>query len=200
MLSALPAPEKAPSAPYSPTTSDIHHVSVGDHLRSLPELDAQQTFGGLPAERLSRLLRLRSLLPPTTIISIIDDAVDEIRKAAAEKLEAQIILVDGFPRCPDSAPLAHSKLGEPSKVLLSDCPRAVAGARFLERRRSDDDTVEVFRKRFDEFERLNGQVMDFYGDRAMRIGTETSTEVTWETLKGRVSGLLGEQGAVEREN
>jgi UMP-CMP kinase len=30
--------------------TNIHHLSVGDHLRSLLESNAQQTFGGLPAQ------------------------------------------------------------------------------------------------------------------------------------------------------
>jgi len=179
--------------------TNIHHLSVGDHLRSLLELNAQQTFGGLPAEELGKLLQLRSLLPPATIISIIDDAVNNIRKAAAGGSGVPIILVDGFPRCPESAPLAQLKWGAPSKVLYFDCPRAVAEARFSERRRSEDDSVEVFRQRYDEFEPLNGHVVEFYGDKAMRIGTETSTEMTWEILMAAVRGLLGELGASESE-
>jgi UMP-CMP kinase len=180
--------------------TNIHHLSVGDHLRSLLELNAQQTFGGLPAEQLSRLLQLRSLLPPGTIISIIDDAVKAIGKAAEGNSETQIVLVDGFPRTPGSAPLAQLEWGDPKMVLFFDCPRALAEARFIERRRAEDDSVEVFRGRYDEFERLNKPILEFYGDKVVRIGTETDTEVTWETLKGRVRGLLDELGASERKD
>jgi UMP-CMP kinase len=179
--------------------TNIHHLSVGDHLRRLLELNAEQTFGGLPAEQISRLLQLRSLLPPGTIISIIDDAVKAIGKAAEGNSETQIVLVDGFPRTPGSAPLAQLEWGDPKMVLFFDCPRALAEARFIEHRRAEDDSVEVFRGRYDEFERLNKPILEFYGDKVVRIGTETDTEVTWETLKGRVRGLLSELGASERK-
>lgn len=154
------------------------------------------------AEDLSKLLQLRSLLPPATIIPIIDNAVNDIRKAAAAGgSEVPIfVLVDGFSRCPESAPLAQLKWGDPSKVMFFECPRAVAEARFLERRRSPDHSVEVFRRRYDEFQRLNGRIVEFYGEKAMRIGTETCTDVTWMTLKARARGLLGELGANEREH
>jgi UMP-CMP kinase len=180
--------------------TNIHHLSVGDHLRSLLEWDAPQTFSGLNAEELSKLLLLRSLLPPATIVSIVDDAVNNIRKAAAGGSGTPIVLIDGFPRDPGTAPLAQLEWDAPSMVLFFDCPRALAEARFLERRRSEDDSVEVFRGRYDEFERLNGPILEFYGDKVVRIGTETDTEVTWETLKGRLRGLLGELGASERKS
>lgn len=75
-------------------------------------------------------------------------------------------------------------------VLFFDCPRALAEARFLKRRRAEDDSVEVLNKSF----------LEFYGDKVIRIGTEMDTEVTWETLKGRVGGLLVELGASERKD
>ncbi|KAM0694650.1 hypothetical protein Q7P36_005006 [Cladosporium allicinum] len=178
--------------------TNIHNLSVGDHLRGLLELNAQQTFGGLPAEQLRRLLQLRSLLPPATVVSIVDDAVKAIGKATADESETPTVLVDGFPRDPKSAPPAKLKWGDPSMVLFFDCPRALAEVRFLERRRAEDDSVEVFRGRYDEFELLNEPILKFYGDKVVRIGTESDTEVTWETLKGRVRGLLGELGASER--
>jgi UMP-CMP kinase len=183
------------------TNLNIHHLSVGDHLRKLLELNAQQTFGGLPAKEMKRLLQLRSLLPPSTIISIIDDAVDDIRQAAAlSGSGTPIVLVDGFHRDPKSIPLAQPKHGDPSMVLFFDCPRDLAEARFLKRRRSEDDSVEVFRGRYDEFELSNRPILEFYVDKVVRVGTETDTEVTWEALKAKVGFLLGELGASVRED
>lgn len=163
-------------------------------------MNAQQTFGGLPAKQLSRLLQLRSLLPPGSIISIVDDAVKAIGKAAEGKSVTPIVLVDGFPRDPGSAPLARLEWGDPEMVLFFDCPRGLAEARFIERRRAEDDSAEVFRGRYDEFERLNKPILEFYGDKVVRVGTETDTEVTWETLKAKVRGLLAELGASERKD
>ena len=178
--------------------TNIHHLSVGDHLRSLLKYNAHQTFGGLSAAQFRALLQLRSLLPPATIVAIIDEAVNDIRKAAAGDAGTPIVLVDGFPRDPKSIPLAQPASGDPVMVLFFDCPRALAEARFLERRRSADDSVEVFRGRYDEFERLNKPILDFYVDKVFRVGTEMDTEVTWENLKPEVGGMLCELGAVER--
>jgi adenylate kinase family enzyme len=180
--------------------TNIHHLSVGDHLRSLLKLNAQHIFCGLPAGQLGKLLQLRSLLPPTTIVAIINEAVNDIRKAAAGDAGTPIILVDGFPRDPKSIPLARPASGDPVMVLFFDCPRDLAEARFLERRRSADDSVEVFRGRYDEFERLNKPILDFYVDKVVRVGTETDTEVTWENLKAEVGGMLCELGAIKRND
>jgi adenylate kinase family enzyme len=180
--------------------TNIHHLSVGDHLRSLIKLNDQHTFCGLSVGQLRAQLQLRSLLPPATIVAIVDEAVNNIHKTAADDAGTSIVLVDGFPRDPKSIPLAQPKSGDPVRVLFFDCPRDLAEARFLERRRSADDSVEIFRGRYDEFERLNKPILEFYVDKVVRVGTDTDTEVTWENLMAEVGGFLGELGAIERED
>jgi hypothetical protein len=78
-----------------------------------------------------KLLQLRSLLPPATVISIVDDAVKDICKQSERDSGAPIVLIDGFPRCPESAPPARLEWGDLSTVLFFDCPRALAEVRFL---------------------------------------------------------------------
>lgn len=177
-----------------------YYLSVGDHLRSLLELNAQQTFGGLSAEHLSSILRLRSLLPPASIVSIVDDAVKAIGKAAANESGVLIVLVDGFSRDPEFALLAQQKWGDPNFVLFFDCPRALAEARFLERKRSEDDSVDIFRGRYDEFERLNRPILEYYGGKIVLFDTGTDTVVTWRKLKMLMGELLNELGASERKD
>lgn len=179
--------------------TNVYHSSVGDHLRDLLAEDSSQStpqsFGGLDHETFSLLMQQRQLLPTDTIVSIVDNALGEISDtAAANGVSNPIVLVDGFPRSLELAAFANARWGAPHVVLFFDCPRKLAEARFLNRKRSSDDSAEVFRKRYDEFERLNGEIMEMYGDVVVRVDTETRMGETWDGLHGRLSTLMEELG------
>lgn len=181
--------------------TDIHHLSIGDHLRTLlaPEITntTPQTWGCLDHSTFSSLMQDRKLLPADAIVAIISDAVRTIVDAAPFATQQATILLDGFPRSPDAAELALASWGEPTAVLFFDCPRMLAEVRFLQRRRSADDSVEVFRARYDEFAELNKELLAKYGDSVVQIGTETETDETWKRLQSRWSELLDELEAME---
>jgi len=182
--------------------TNIYHLSVGDHLRELLAQDSStsttQSFGGLDHGTFSMLMQQRQLLPTETIVSIVENALSAIANtAAASGISNPIILVDGFPRSLESAALANARWGMPRNVLFFDCPRELAEARFLNRKRSSDDSAEVFQKRYDEFERLNGEIMEMYGDIVVRVDTETRMGETWDGLHGRVSVLMEELGGTK---
>lgn len=179
------------------TYKNIHHISLGDHLRSLLSPEAlltasPETFGGLDYVDFSARMQRRELLPATNIVAITRKAVENLISSipSGEKGMKQIVLIDGFPRSPSSAQLADITLGRPAKVLSFDCPREIAQERFLKRRRSVDDGLEVFETRCDEFERLNGEILGLYGEVVFRVGTEKGVEETWEALRGDVGGIL----------
>lgn len=175
------------------TYKNIHHISLGDHLRSLlspaPLFTASpETFGGLDYADFSARMQRRELLPATNIVAITRKAIENLvgsTPSGADETK-QIILIDGFPRSPESAQLADITLGRPDRVLFFDCPREIAQERFLKRRRSVDDGLQVFETRCDEFERLNGEILGLYGDAVVRVGTEKGVEETWEMLRGDV--------------
>ena len=175
--------------------TNVYHISVGDHLRELMAQNSSQTtpqpLGGLDHETFVTLMQQRQLLPTETIVSIVGAALRAISNAAAaSEISNPIVLVDGFPRSLESAVLADARWGPPQAVLFFDCPRKLAEARFLKRRRSTDDSVEVFRKRYEEFERLNGEIMTMYKDVVVRVDTETGIDESWECLHDRVSELM----------
>lgn len=183
--------------------TNIHHFSVGDHLRALQTLEpaqiTEQTFGGLAFEEFDKLMQERTSLQAENIIAIVDTALHDIaRKASDSGTGLLVVLIDGFPRSPESAELANYSWGLPKTVFFFDCPRHLAEQRFLSRKRSVDDSVEIFRARYDKFEDLNGGIMELYGEAVVRVGTETGTEDTWEVLKTVASGLLKGLGSVER--
>lgn len=180
--------------------TNVFHLSVGDHLRYLLSQELSQstpqTFGGLDHETFSSLMQQRQLLPAEAVVAIVDNAVKTISKtAAARQLGAPIILIDGFPLSHESAALADAVWGAPRSVFFFDCPRHMAEARFLNRRRSADDSVELFQIRCDEFERLNGGIVAMYRDIVVRVNTETGPEETWEDLMNKVGEMLKELGA-----
>lgn len=117
--------------------------------------------------------------------------------AAAKEGSNPIILVDGFPRSLESAALANARWGVPHNVLFFDCPRELAEARFLNRKRSSDDSAEVFRKRYDESERLKGEIMEMYGDVVVRVDTETKMGQTLDGLHDRVSAFMEQLGGTK---
>ena len=108
------------------------------------------------------------------------------------------MLVDGFPRSLESASLADARWDAPRVVLFFDCPRELAEARFLNRKRSSDDSVEIFRRRYDEFEELNVEIMESYSDIVVRVNTTTGMHgETWDRLHDRVSALMEELGGTK---
>jgi adenylate kinase family enzyme len=157
-----------------------------------------QPLGGLDHEALITLMQQRQLLPTETIVSIVGAALRAISKAAAASgIRNPIILVDGFPRSLESAAMAEARWGAPQAVLLFDCLRELAEARFLKRKRSADDSAEIFRKRYDEFERLIGEIMEMYKDIVVRVDTKTGIDESWESLHDRVSDLMEKLGGIK---
>ena len=190
------------SVPLANQFTNVYHLSVGDHLRDLLTQDnsqsTSQSLGGLEYEAFSTLMQQRQLLPTETIVSIVDAALKSIYDtASASKVSKPIILVDGFPRSRESAVLADARWGAPHLALLFHCPREQAEARFLTCGRSADDSAEVFRKRYDEFERLNGEVVDMYRDTLIRVDTETLPWESWDRLHDKVGQLMKDLGGTE---
>lgn len=186
------------------TYKNIHHISLGDHLRSLLSpatllTASPETFGGLDYADFSARMQRRELLPATNIVAITRKAIENLVESipSDKRRIKQIILIDGFPRSPESAQLADLTLGRPDKVLFFGCPREIAQERFLKRRRSVDDELEVFKTRCDEFERLNGEILGLYGDAVFRVGTEKGVQETWGTLRGIVGGIFEGMELVE---
>jgi thymidylate kinase len=94
--------------------------------------------------------------------------------------------------------MADARWGAPQAVLFFGCACELAEARFLKRKMSADDSVEVFRKRYDEFEsRLNGEIMQMYEDTVVRVDTETGIDQSREVLHDRVSELMERLGGIK---
>lgn len=105
----------------------------------------------------------------------------------------RILLLDGFPRdisqikltgmSDDDEKEEGLEFLQPDLVLFFDCPGEIAQRRYLSRGLPGRDVdVRIFERRFEEFERLNGEVVEEFGKRGILV---------------RVSEFLGE-GCVEK--
>jgi hypothetical protein len=51
--------------------------------------------------------------------------------------------------------------------------------------------------RYDEFERLNGGILDLYSDIIVRVDTTTAMDEAWDDLHDRVGELMGRLGGTK---
>lgn len=93
----------------------------------------------------------------------------------------KILLLDGFPR--DISQIKLSGMSDdddekeegleffqPDLVLFFDCPGEIAQKRYLSRGLPGRDVdVGIFERRFEEFERLNGEVVEEFEKRGILI-------------------------------
>lgn len=93
----------------------------------------------------------------------------------------KILLLDGFPRDISQIKLTgtsddddekeeDSEFLQPDLVLFFDCPGEIAQRRYLSRGLPGRDVdVRIFERRFEEFERLNGEVVEEFEKRGILI-------------------------------
>lgn len=119
---------------------------------------------------------------------------EDNEKEKEKQRKEKILLLDGFPR--DISQIKLSGMSDdddekeegleflqPDLVLFFDCPGEIAQRRYLSRGLPGRDVdVRIFERRFEEFERLNGEVVEEFGKRGILV---------------RVSEFLGE-GCVEK--
>lgn len=92
----------------------------------------------------------------------------------------KILLLDGFPRdisqikltgmSDDDEKAEGLEILQPDLVLFFDCPGEIARKRYLSRGLPGRDVdVRIFERRFEEFERLNGDVVEGFEKRGILI-------------------------------
>ena len=89
-----------------------YHLSVGDHLRALCDLQQthkEEAFGGLSRETIRANLKARKLLEADPLVAIIVHKLMEARTKGHRR-----IVIDGFPRSDDSAEAFENKVSRGS--------------------------------------------------------------------------------------
>lgn len=98
-----------------------------------------------------------------------------------QRKEEKILLLDGFPRDISQIKLTgmsddddekeeELEFLQPDLVLFFDCPGEIAQRRYLSRGLPGRDVdVRIFERRLEEFERLNGEVVEEFEKRGILI-------------------------------
>lgn len=92
-----------------------YHLSVGDYLRELCDLSkeqSQQSLGGLSQHELQASLKTRTLIPASTIVSIVHQKLEQER---ANRYNS--FLIDGFPRSDDAAEAFDREVGSSAGLV-----------------------------------------------------------------------------------
>lgn len=112
-----------------------------------------------------------------------EDEDTEKEKQRKEK----ILLLDGFPRDISQIKLTDMsddddeiekglEFLQPDLVLFFDCPGEIAQKRYLSRGLPGRDVdVKIFERRLEEFERLNGEVVEEFEKRGILVRVSQST-------------------------
>ncbi|KAF2789849.1 P-loop containing nucleoside triphosphate hydrolase protein [Melanomma pulvis-pyrius CBS 109.77] len=156
------------------------HLSVGDLLRDV-------TSSSNTDVTIIDTVKSGELVPVEVLAPMLKGRVDKGKEDGQMK-----ILLDGFPRRLDQAAPVERLLRSPTLVLFFDCPEQIAEKRFLTRmltgREADDE--QTFRKRYQEFSRLNPSIVEHYRTRGIVLEIDTSgeTEVSYQRL---ISALKG---------
>lgn len=143
-----------------------YHISVGDYLRELvasPTTVEGEMTGGLSMPELRVHVHEQKLIPGDKITTIVASKIDRERQNGVRRF-----LIDGFARNPESAAMFDRRVTKPSAVLLFDCPEEVAKARFVARRRGNDNG-DLFDRRCEEYNQLNPRILAHYADKMVKV-------------------------------
>lgn len=112
---------------------------------------------------------------------------DNEKEKEKQRKEEKILLLDGFPRDISQIKLTGTsddddekeeglEFLQPDLVLFFDCPGEIAQRRYLSRGLPGRDVdVRIFERRFEEFERLNGEVVEEFEKRGILIRVSQSS-------------------------
>ncbi|KAK4542857.1 hypothetical protein LTR36_006046 [Oleoguttula mirabilis] len=186
----LPGAGKGTMCSRLATDLDWCHVSVGDYLRELSKSEeavSDAAFGALSLAELRTHLQARDLLPAETVAAVVAHKINKERNDGHRRF-----LVDSFPRNLETAEAFERRVAHPTAVLLFVCPKHVAKTRFVERMRGDDDSA-IFEKRYEEYQRLNGDILARYAPVLKTLSTTDGEDKTYGNLRELAEGVLGRE-------
>ena len=171
------------------------HLSAGDLLR-----EEQNRPGSEFGEMINTYITEGKIVPMEVTIQLLENAM----KAAMEKENKTLFLIDGFPRKLDQAH-AFERTVVPSKfTLFFDCPEDVMQDRLLVRGQTSgraDDNLESIKKRFKTFVDTSMPVVDEFASQGRVVKVESvksPEEVHKEVVeKFKERGLVSSKAKTE---
>ncbi|RVX72794.1 hypothetical protein B0A52_03147 [Exophiala mesophila] len=135
---------------------DFYHLSLGDTLRKLVKEKPDSSF----AQAVKPYITSETLMPNDMLREFFNQHI--LPEALACRHLG--VLIDGFPRA--ASQISCWTGPAPRLVLFFDCPKELASKRVVDRGRggaSREELAKIFAKRYDQFEKENGRILDHFG-------------------------------------
>ncbi|XP_053975766.1 adenylate kinase isoenzyme 1 [Hylaeus anthracinus] len=156
----------------------LYHISSGDLLR-------EEVASGSPRGASLQELMSKGLFVPTDIVlDLIRERMEKAKKEGATKTG---FLIDGYPRELEQGKLFEEKVCPADKIIFFDVSNETMMKRLMGRAavsQRADDNAETIKKRIEIFNVKNGEIVEHYKDKVVRINAEgTVDEVFAEATK-----------------
>ncbi|TVY92501.1 UMP-CMP kinase, partial [Lachnellula willkommii] len=159
---------------------NLYHLSAGDYLRYLingPLADQADIVDAV------RSGGTRGLVPGDVIVSLL---IEKIKEEIGKGKSA--FLLDGFPRNLEQdkafreSMRSEFNVDTPDLTISISCPKEVARARYLGRKRGDD-SEDLFNKRYSDYQDRDMQVVELYRETLIEVKADGSLGIDQSYLE-----------------
>nr|XP_034185528.1 adenylate kinase isoenzyme 1 isoform X1 [Osmia lignaria] len=162
----------------------FYHISSGDLLR-------EEVASGSPRGASLQELMSKGLFVPTDIV--LDLIRERMQKAKCEGATKTGFLIDGYPRELDQGILFEKNVCPVDLIIFFDVANETLMKRLLGRAavsKRADDNEETIKKRIEIFNIKNGEIVEHYKDKVVRINAEGSVDAIFLEASKALDGLL----------
>ncbi|XP_076647636.1 adenylate kinase 1 [Halictus rubicundus] len=162
----------------------FYHISSGDLLRE--EVASGSARGASLQELMSK-----GLFVPTDIV--LDLIRERMEKAKAEGATKTGFLIDGYPRELDQGILFEKNVCPVDLIIFFDVSSETMKTRLLGRAavsQRADDNEETIKKRIEIFNVKNGEIVEHYKDKVVRIVAEGAIDDIFNQVAKSLDPLI----------
>ncbi|XP_068969195.1 adenylate kinase isoenzyme 1 isoform X1 [Bombus flavifrons] len=160
------------------------HISSGDLLR-------EEVASGSPRGASLQETMSQGLFVSTDIV--LDLIRERMEKAKKEKATETGFLIDGYPRELEQGLLFEKKVCPVDLIIFFDVSNETLEKRLLGRAavsKRADDNLETIKKRIQIFNVKNGEIVNHYKDKVLRINAEGSVDDIFAEVSKALDALL----------
>lgn len=163
----------------------FQHLSSGDLLR-------EEVASGSPRGASLQELMSKGLFVPTDIV--LELIKERMNKAREQGTTTTGFLIDGYPRELEQGILFEKNVCPVDLIIFFDVANETLKKRLLGRAavsQRADDNEETIKKRIEIFNVKNGEIVEHYKDKVVRINAEGAVDDIFAEVSKALDGLLG---------